>query len=104
VIRLKRRFGVNIFVFVKRVPDSESKIRIDHENNRIVEDDLNFVLNPYDEFAVEEALQIKENQGGKVTALSVGPDEAVPTLKRLWQWAWMRLFLSKTILRSSMTA
>jgi electron transfer flavoprotein beta subunit len=73
---------VNIFVFVKRVPDSESKIRIDHENNRIVEDDLNFVLNPYDEFAVEEALQIKENQGGKVTALSVGPDEAVPTLKK----------------------
>lgn len=73
---------MNIFVFVKRVPDSESKIRIDHENNRIVEDDLNFVLNPYDEFAVEEALQIKENQGGKVTALSVGPDEAVPTLKK----------------------
>lgn len=73
---------MNIYVFVKRVPDSESKIRIDHENNRIMEDDLNFVLNPYDEFAVEEALQIKENQGGKVTAISVGPDGAVPTLKK----------------------
>lgn len=73
---------MNIYVFVKRVPDSESKIRIDHEHNRILEDDLNFVLNPYDEFAVEEALQIKEEQGGKVTAISVGPDEAVPTLKK----------------------
>lgn len=73
---------MNIFVFIKRVPDSESKINIDPEKNRIKDENLNFVLNPYDEYAVEEALQIKEVQGGKVTAFSIGPDEAVPILKK----------------------
>lgn len=73
---------MNIYVFVKRVPDSESKILIDQGENRIKDDDLNYVLNPYDEFAVEEALQIKEAQGGKITAFSIGPDETVSTLKK----------------------
>jgi len=73
---------MNIFVFVKRVPDSESKIRVDSGQNRIQDEGLNFVLNPYDEFAVEEALQIKEKQGGNVTAFSIGPDETVPILKK----------------------
>ena len=73
---------MNIFVFVKRVPDTESKIRIDHETNRISEEGLNFVLGPYDEFAVEEALQIREAQGGTVTVFSVGPEEALVTLKK----------------------
>jgi len=73
---------VNILVFVKRVPDSESKISIDHENNRINMEGLNFVMNPYDEYAVEEALQIKESQGAKVHVISIGPDETVTTLKK----------------------
>ena len=55
---------MNIFVFVKRVPDTESKIRIDHETGTIVEEGLNFVLNPYDEYAVEEALRLREAKGG----------------------------------------
>ncbi len=74
--------NVNIFVFVKRVPDTESKIRIEHETNSIVEEGLNFVLSPYDEFAVEEALQIREAKGGKVTVVSVGSDEATAVLKK----------------------
>ena len=65
---------MNIFVCVKRVPDTESKIRIDHSSNRIIEDGLNFVLSPYDEYAVEEALRIREAKGGKVTVFSVGPE------------------------------
>ncbi|TEU06598.1 MAG: electron transfer flavoprotein subunit beta, partial [Candidatus Aminicenantes bacterium] len=48
---------MNIFVLVKRIPDTESKIRINHETGTIVEEGLNFVLNPYDEYAVEEALR-----------------------------------------------
>ena len=52
-------------MFVKRVPDTESKIKINHETNSINEDGLNFVLNPYDEYAVEEALQIKEARVGR---------------------------------------
>lgn len=73
---------MNIFVFVKRVPDTESRIRIDHAAHRIVEDDLNFVINPYDEYAVEEALRLKEASGGTVTVLSVGPDEAQVVIKK----------------------
>ncbi len=73
---------MNIFVCVKRVPDTESKIRIDHSSNRIIEEGLNFVLSPYDEYAVEEALRIRESEGGKVTVFSVGPDVALATLKK----------------------
>lgn len=73
---------MNIFVFVKRVPDTESKIKINHETNSIIEEGLNFVLSPYDEYAVEEALQIKEAKGGQVTVFSAGPDETQTILKK----------------------
>ncbi|MFP4081219.1 MAG: electron transfer flavoprotein subunit beta/FixA family protein [Candidatus Aminicenantes bacterium] len=73
---------MNIYVLVKRVPDTESKIRINHETNSIMEEGLNFVLNPYDEYAVEEALRIKEGQGAKVTVVSVGTEEALVVLKK----------------------
>lgn len=73
---------MNIFVFVKRVPDTESKIRINQETGRIVEEGLTFVLNPYDEYAVEEALRLREGKGGKVTIISVGPEEALVVLKK----------------------
>jgi len=73
---------VNIFVFIKRVPDTESKIRIDHEKNNIVEEGLNFVMSPYDEYAVEEALLLREAKDAVVTVFSVGPQEAVSTLKK----------------------
>lgn len=73
---------MNILVFVKRVPDSESKIRIDHDKNQIDTEGLNFVMNPYDEYAVEEALQIKEAKDATVHVISVGSDESVTTLKK----------------------
>lgn len=73
---------MNICVFVKRVPDTESKIRINHETNSIIEEGLNFVLSPYDEYAVEEALRLREANGGKVTAISVGPQESNTILKK----------------------
>ncbi len=73
---------MKVFVFIKRVPDTESKIRIDHEHNRIIEEGLNFVMSPYDEYAVEEALRIRESGGGSVTVFSVGPEEAQIVLKK----------------------
>jgi len=73
---------LNLFVFVKRVPDTESKIKINHETNSVNEEGLNFVLSPYDEYAVEEALQIKEAKGGQVTVFSVGSDETKTILKK----------------------
>jgi len=73
---------MNIYVFVKRVPDTESKIRINHETNAVVEEGLTFVLNPYDEYAVEEALRLRESKGGQVTVFSVGGGETLVILKK----------------------
>ncbi len=73
---------MNILVFVKRVPDTESKIRIDHEGRTIVEEGLNFVISPYDEYAVEEALKLREAHGGTVRAVSVGREEVIPVLRK----------------------
>ncbi len=73
---------MNVFVFVKRVPDTESKIRIDREKKCVEEQGLNFVLSPYDEYAVEEALRLREAQAGKVTVFSVGGDATLVVLRK----------------------
>lgn len=86
---------MNIFVFVKRVPDTESKIRINHETNSVAEEGLNFVLNPYDEFAVEEGLRLREAKGGKVTVLSVGDEESLVILKKCLAMGADEAFLLK---------
>lgn len=86
---------MNILVFVKRIPDTESKIRINHETGTIVEEGLNFVINPYDEFAVEEALRLREAGGGKVTALSVGTEESLVILKKCLAMGADEAFLLK---------
>ena len=73
---------MDILVFVKRVPDTESKIRINQETNSIVEEGLNFILSPYDEYAMEEALRIKGAKGGKVVAVTVGREESLVILRK----------------------
>jgi electron transfer flavoprotein beta subunit len=78
----RKEAEVNIVVFVKRVPDTESKIKVDQAQKRIVEEGLNFILNPYDEYALEEALRLKEAKGGKVTALCLGPEEGLIILRK----------------------
>jgi len=73
---------VNIVVFIKRVPDTESRIRIEANGKAVVMDGLNFVLSPYDEYAVEEALRLREIHGGKVTVFTAGPDEGLHLLRK----------------------
>ena len=73
---------MNIFVFVKKVPDTESKIRIDHETNTIIQEGLSFVMSPYDEIAVEEALRLKTAAEATVTVFSLGSDDSIPILKK----------------------
>ena len=86
---------MNILVFVKRVPDTESRIRIQHETKSIVEDGLNFVISPYDEYAVEEALKLRETKGGTVRVVSVGKDEAVAVLRKCLAMGADEAFLVK---------
>lgn len=73
---------MNILVFIKRVPDTESKIRINRETNSIVEDSLNFIISPNDEYAVEEALRLREAKGGQVTVIAAGMEESLVVLKK----------------------
>jgi electron transfer flavoprotein beta subunit len=73
---------MNVLVFMKRVPDTESRIRIDRESKAVVEEGLNFIISPYDEYAIEEALRLREAKGGKVTVASFGPEETVTTLRK----------------------
>jgi electron transfer flavoprotein beta subunit len=74
---------VKIGVLVKQVPDTETKIRIAPDGTDIVRDGIKYVLNPYDEIAVEQALKIKEQTGGdtSVTVLSLGPARVAEALR-----------------------
>ncbi|MCY9514535.1 electron transfer flavoprotein subunit beta/FixA family protein [Paenibacillus apiarius] len=70
---------MNIIVLVKQTFDTEEKIFI--EEGGVVEDGVKFVLNPYDEYAVEEAIRIREDKGGKVTVVSAGPERTAEALR-----------------------
>jgi len=72
---------LNLAVLVKLVPDTEASLKIGEDRKYISTADVNFVLNPYDEYAVEEALKLKEKFGGTVTVISLGGDEAVKALR-----------------------
>ena len=73
---------MKILVTAKRVPDSESKIRVNAEGTGIAETGLKWIVNPFDEIAVEEALRIKEAHGSvEVVVATVGPAEAQEQLR-----------------------
>jgi electron transfer flavoprotein beta subunit len=65
---------MKIGVCVKRVPDTETRVKVGPDGKHIDETGVQWVVNPYDEIAVEQALQIKEAQGqGEVVVVSLGP-------------------------------
>ncbi len=70
---------MNILVLVKQTFDTEERIAI--HNGEINEDGVEFILNPYDEYAVEEAIKIKEESGAEVTVLTVGRDRSENVLR-----------------------
>jgi electron transfer flavoprotein beta subunit len=73
---------MKIAVCVKRVPDSETRVKIAPDGKSLDEAGVKFVLNPYDEFALEEALRRKEQAGaGEVVVLCLGPAAAQETLR-----------------------
>ncbi len=72
---------MDLIVCMKQVPDTESKIKINPEQTGIVIEGIKYVMNPYDEYAVEEALQIKEKFGGTVTIVCLGPDRATEAIR-----------------------
>jgi electron transfer flavoprotein beta subunit len=73
---------MKIAVCIKRVPDSETRVKIAADGKSLDEAGVKFVMNPYDEFAVEEALRRKEKAGsGEVAVLCLGPAAAQETIR-----------------------
>jgi electron transfer flavoprotein beta subunit len=73
---------MNIIALIKQVPDTETKVRITSDKKNIETNDIKWVINPYDEFAIEEALKTKERlKEGTVTVVTVGPDRTVEALR-----------------------
>ncbi len=73
---------MNIFVCIKQVPDTETRIKIGADGKSIDTAGIKWILCPYDEFAVEEAIRFKEkNPSAKVTVMSAGPDRVVDALR-----------------------
>ena len=70
---------MNIIVLLKQTFDTEEKIVI--QDGKIVEDGPEYVINPYDEYAVEEAVKLKETQGAEVTVITLGPPRAENALR-----------------------
>jgi electron transfer flavoprotein beta subunit len=70
---------MNIYVLMKRTFDTEEKISI--SGGKINEDGAEFIINPYDEYAIEEAIQVRDAKGGEVTVISVGTEESEKQLR-----------------------
>ncbi|MGC8491862.1 MAG: electron transfer flavoprotein subunit beta/FixA family protein [Syntrophobacteraceae bacterium] len=72
---------MNVAVLLKQTPDTESVIRIAGDGKSVATEDLKWIVNPYDEFAVEAALRLKEKHGGTVTIISWGPQRVVESIR-----------------------
>jgi electron transfer flavoprotein beta subunit len=86
---------MHIVVCTKYTPDSEAKMSVDASGN-VSWGTSPLIINPWDEYAVEEALQLRDKHGGAVTVVSMGPEEALEALKHAISYA-----LAKTIEKMS---
>ncbi len=74
---------MKVAVCLKRVPDTASRIRIASDGKSIDTSDLQFIISPYDEFAIEEGIRRREAGGeGSVTVVTVGAESALETLRK----------------------
>jgi electron transfer flavoprotein beta subunit len=73
---------MKILVCIKQVPDMESKFKVNGDGNWYDSADLAWRMNEYDEYAVEQAVQLKEQTGGDLTVLCIGPERVKETMKK----------------------
>ncbi|HSL87248.1 MAG TPA: electron transfer flavoprotein subunit beta, partial [Bacteroidales bacterium] len=71
---------MNILVCIKQVPGS-NKVEVDEKTGVLKRDGVDSKMNPYDLYALETAIRIKEEQGGTVTAMTMGPNQAQAVIK-----------------------
>jgi electron transfer flavoprotein beta subunit len=73
---------MNIVVCVSHVPDTTTRVNVAGDQKSLDPNGVKFILNPYDEFAVEEALKLRDKHKGEVTAISVGADNAKEAIRQ----------------------
>ena len=71
---------MNIVICLKQVPGT-TEVKIDPEKNTLIRQGIKAIVNPFDSYALEEGVRLKEKFGGKVTAISMGPPQAADMLK-----------------------
>ena len=71
---------MNIVVCIKQVPDT-TNVRIDPETNTLIRSGIQSIINPFDMYAIEEAVRLKEKFGGMVTVITMGPPQAEEALR-----------------------
>lgn len=88
---------MKIAVCIKRVPDTETRIKVGQDGKSIDESGVKFVVNPYDEYAIEAALQLKEKAGsGEVVVIAMGADTSQETIRQALAMGADRGVLLKT--------
>ncbi|MCI0449051.1 MAG: electron transfer flavoprotein subunit beta/FixA family protein [Chlorobi bacterium] len=75
---------MKIAVCISQVPDTTTKVKIGSDGKSIDPSGVTFIINPYDEFAVEEALKLKEKQGGETFVLTLGKDSAKEVIRKAY--------------------
>jgi electron transfer flavoprotein beta subunit len=70
---------MNIYVLLKRTFDTEEKIAVN--NGKIEDDGAEYIINPYDEYAVEEAINLRDEHGGEVTVVTIGEEDSEKQLR-----------------------
>lgn len=71
---------MNIIVCIKQVPNT-TNVQIDHETGRLKREGVESIINPFDEYAIEEGVRLKERIGGKVIVVTMGPPQAEAALR-----------------------
>lgn len=79
-VRCTKYTLMNIIVCIKQVPDTTA-VRIDPDTRTLVREGVPSIINPFDMYAIEEGLRLKEKHGGTVTALTMGPPQAEAALR-----------------------
>src|SRR5699024_5253379 len=81
ITKINNKGGIkmNIYVLLKRTFDKEDKIVI--EDGEILDDEAEFIINPYDEYAVEEANNQRDAHGGEVTVVTIGEEDSEKQLR-----------------------
>jgi electron transfer flavoprotein beta subunit len=87
---------MKIAVCISQVPDTTTKIKVGSDGKTIDPKDVTFIINPFDEFAVEEALKLKEKNGGETIAVSIGKESVKETLRKAFAMGIDRGVLVKT--------